>query len=525
MGALLLALVLSDPASAQIAAGDIGGTCLPGRTCNDGACAAGGLCAPCGMPGQVACPNPDPDKPADCHLSGWGYVPVATASGTICINPKAEDCGHVGEPACDRDGRNGCYYGVPVASRQGELCLACGAIGQACCTGTDRVCDTGSCQSGICRLGPADAAKAIKEAIIACRFDEARQRLAALPAGNPDKDTLGRWLDDALSVERTVANMVSRAENALKTARQRMAKGDVTGAYTSYRMAQRDYEQARDLTRCKDTADRLDVEAMKSLIATDEAFEAMLVDWFASALAKCDFDQAAKMTEAAETNGLDQAARMRQRYDEARSAERQAREAYARGQAENARGNKLMAAKRYDDAVKAYGAARTQLERARQRTVCKVTRDAIASAIFDVGANEEIAVAAADVGKGPPSPPPSKGIDPTPAGTHPCLDHAIKADHGMADYRLGLGGGGTTYYLKGPYICAQRYDGASFEVFDGGIDTIYGCDRDGDRYVNCKVLHVNHIAETYAVKDGIDYHYACGNEGKCWMHVFPVRRD
>ena len=187
-----------------------------------------------------------------------------------------------------------------------------------------------------------------------------------------------------------------------------------------------------------------------------------------------------------------------------------------------------MAAKRYDEALKAYRAARTQFERARQRTVCKVTRDAIAKAIFDVGANEEIAIAAvegAGSGSGPPAPQPPKGVDPTPPGAHPCLDNAIKPDHGMTSYRLGLGGGGTTYYLKGPYICARRYSGASFEVFDGSVDTVYGCDRDGNRYVNCKVINVNHITNVYTVKDGIDYHHKCGNEGTCWMHIFPVKRD
>ena len=90
LGVVLLALMLSTPASAEIAAGDIGGACLAGNVCHDGACGAGGLCAPCGMPGQLACPNRDPNKPPECHLSGWGYVPVATASGHDLHQPRRQ---------------------------------------------------------------------------------------------------------------------------------------------------------------------------------------------------------------------------------------------------------------------------------------------------------------------------------------------------------------------------------------------------------------------------------------------------
>ncbi len=416
LGAFLLALSLVPSAFAGIAAGDIGGACLSGGTCYNGAC-AGGLCVPCGMPGQLACPNRDPLKPPECHLSGWGYVPLRTAAGTVCINPAARDCGHVGEPACDRDGRNGCYYGVPAATRQGDICLACGGIGEACCTGTDRVCDTGTCQAGICLLAPAG------------------------PANDP-------------------------------------------------------------------------------------AAEAKLDDALARALAGCDFAGAAKAVAAAEAERFASAAKMRQRYDEALSTERAARDAYAQGRADNGRGNMLMAARRYEEALKAYRAARTQFERARQRTDCKATRDAIAKAIFDVGANELIAISAvggAGSGTTPSPSTPGKGIDPTPPGSHPCLNSAIKADRGMTDYRLGLGGGGTTYYLKGPYICGKRYIGANFEIFDGATDTAYGCDREGNRYVNCKVINVNTITNIYTVKDGIDYHYKCGNDGKCWMHIFPMK--
>ncbi len=399
---------------AWAAAGDIGEACLSDGTCHNGAC-AGGLCVPCGMPGQLACPNGDRQKPPECHLPGWGYVPVATAAGTICINPGAKDCGHVGEPACDRDGRNGCYYGVPSATRAGEVCLACGGIGEACCTGTDRVCDTGACQGGICRLDTAGAAK-------------------------------------------------------------------------------------------------------------DRAREAALVDRFAQALVSCDFAAAAASVDTAEVEGFTSAAKMRQRYQEARSAENAARDAYARGKAENARANGLMHKRRYEAALAAYRSARMFLERARQRTECAATRKAIAAAIFDVGANELIAISAvekAGSGKAPAPPSSGKGIEPTPAGAHPCLDPSVKSDRGMTAYQLGLGGGGTAYTLKGPYICAKRYIGASFEVFDGATDTVYGCDRNGNRYDNCKVIQVNRITKTYTVKDGIDYHYKCGNGGDCWMHVYP----
>ena len=330
LGAVLCALLLAAPASAVAAAGDIGDACLADRTCHNGAC-AGGRCVPCGMPGQHACPSRDPNQPGECHLPAWGYEPLATASGTICINRNAKDCGHVGEPACDRDGRNGCYYGVPSASRRGVVCLACGDIGQACCTGTDRVCDTGSCQSGICRLDPAGAAKA-------------------------------------------------RAE------------------------------------------------------------EAALVDRFAQALVRCDFAAAAASVDAAEAEGL------RQRRQDApalsRGAERRARGArrlYERPGGECPR-QRLDACTPLDAALAAYRSARMFLERARQRTECAATRKAIAAAIFDVGANELIAISAVEkpaAGKAVSAsgPPTKKGIDPTPPGAHPCLDPSVKSDRGMTTYQ------------------------------------------------------------------------------------------
>ncbi len=535
LGLLLFISSLAAPAVAQVSAGDIGGACYPDGTCSNGVCVGGagasGFCAPCGMPGQKACPSRDPGEPAWCHLSGLGYETVTTKAGGYCVNTGSEDCGQVGTLACDRDNRPFCYYGVASVSRLGTVCLACGSIGEACCTGTDRVCDTGSCQADICRLdppSPVDPAKAIQQAIIACEFDKARQGIAALKAGDPARQMLSRWLEDAVAVERNVDRNLARAEEALHSADVLTEAGDAMQAMREFRRAQASYEAARDLSRCPATANRLDERSLSAFIAVQQAIEAMIVDQFARHMAACDFDNAGGYVAWAEEDGLESAAKMRQRYEEALAAERQARQAYARGQAANASANDLMTAKDYAGAVEAYGEARTEIEHARQLTVCDVTRDAIVAAIKDVGANEIVASDLANSAGAAPSGTGSGGlanagaVDPTPPGAHPCLDDSIPIDASLTDYTQGLGGGQTTFYLKGQYICGnlQRHD--SFEIFDGSTITGYQCDKEGNRYVNCEVSNVYTITDIYNVdNNAVDYHYKCG-KNRCWIHVTPT---
>jgi tetratricopeptide (TPR) repeat protein len=532
LGLAMLNVSLALPARAQISDGDIGGNCYADGTCSNGVCVGGadGFCAPCGMPGQAACPGSEPGQPSWCHLDGWGYDTVATTNGSICINPRSDDCGQVGTRACDRDGRPFCYYGVASTSRLGTVCIACGSIGEACCKGTDLICDTGSCQAGICRLDPpkpADPAKAIQQAIIACEFDKARRGLAALKSSDPNRDMLTRWLDDAEAIERKVDELVRQAEEALQSAKRNIADGAVFAAMGDHANAESRYEAARDMTRCPTIAEKLDELALSALLDAEHAIEAMVVDQYARAMGVCDFESARGYVVWAERDGHGSAAKMRQRYEEARAAERQALAAYKEGQAANARGTNLMAARDFAGAAAAYGAARTEFERAGQLTECAVMQDAIVAAIREIGANEVVASDLANSAGAAPSGTGSGGVanagavDPTPPGAHPCLDNSIPYDASLTSYSEFLGGGNTRVWLKGQYICGKVHQGTSFEIFDGSTITGYQCDQEGDRYVNCAVSGVYTIIDVYNVdNNAIDYHYKCG-PNRCWIHVMP----
>ena len=465
-------------------------------------------------------------EPSWCHLDGWGYETVSSEGGRICINPGSEDCGQVGTLACDREGRPFCYYGVSSASRLGTACIACGSIGEACCTGTDYVCDTGSCKGGICRLDPpkpADPAKAIQKAIIACEFDKARQGLAALKSGDPNKDILTRWLEDAEAIEDQVDDLVAAALAAAEKARDLAAKGDLMRATYEYAGAQGNLERARDMTRCPGRAERLDADALSAFVAVDQFLEAAIVDGFARDLVACNFKDAAVSVDWAEENGFDSAVKMRQRLEEARTAERQAKEAFAEGQAANTRGNNLMKSGDAAGALVAYQEARTLFERARQLTECEVRHDAIAVAITDVGANENAASKAANkaASAGSGGLATAGSANPMPAGKHPCLDSSIPFDASLTSYSQYLGGGNTRIWLKGQYICGKVHQGTSFEIFDGSTITGYQCDQEGDRYVNCEVSGVYTITDVVNVdNNAVDYHYKCGPNW-CWIHVMP----
>jgi hypothetical protein len=156
-------------------------------------------------------------------------------------------------------------------------------------------------------------------------------------------------------------------------------------------------------------------------------------------------------------------------------------------------------------------------------TACKVTRDAIAEAVRAVGENE-IAATKAGGNFGAPASADAGAVVPSPPGKHPCLDDGVKVDAVMTGYTRYMGGGGSSTYLKGPYICGRRYIGADFDIFDGATSTSYGCERQADRYVNCTVVHVDTITDVHSVQGGVDYHYRCG-ENQCWMHIAPVKEN
>lgn len=523
--AMLLMVLSGAPALAQGVAGDIGGPCLADGTCSNGVCTGGagasGICAPCGMPGQRACPATGAAGQTPCHLAGWGYVPVDTAQGTICANPSSSDCGQVGTLACDRDGRDFCYFGVATPGPGGIVCQACGGLGEACCTGTDRVCDTGTCQNGICRLVKVAPSSTIRAAIIACDFDAARAALARMPASDPDRDMLERWLGDAEQLEKSAADFARFGDEAMERARRAFGAGDPLAALDSHRAAREAFERARGLSRCPATAAAMDRRLGEATAEVERLMQRAPGEEFARQLAACDFAKAREAVELAEQAGIAQAASMRKRLEEARTAERQAREAFSRGRNQTSRGNGFLRAGRYADAVETYKTARMAFTQARDLTICAVTRDAIADAVRDLGFNELIAAdAAAKSGTAAGSPPAGSG--PTTSGTHPCLDSSIKPDAAMTSYMRYMGGGHATLYLKGQFICGRRYIGSDFDVFDGSTSTSYDCERKGDSYVNCKVINVDTITKVYTVKDGKDYHYTCGTN-QCWMHITPVK--
>ena len=71
-------------------------------------------------------------------------------------------------------------------------------------------------------------------------------------------------------------------------------------------------------------------------------------------------------------------------------------------------------------------------------------------------------------------------------------------------YTRGLGGGGQSFDLKGPFICGFN---GSFTVLSGGMLTGYSCTKNGQQYSSCESRWAEAISSEEAVHDGYVYRY------------------
>lgn len=114
-------------------------------------------------------------------------------------------------------------------------------------------------------------------------------------------------------------------------------------------------------------------------------------------------------------------------------------------------------------------------------------------------------------------------VDKEPSSTskpHPCLDPSIAVDNYVTFYEQYAGGGQIRYRCKGHYLCDTRRKRDSFEIFNGSTVTSYQCDKEGDRYVNCKETRTDNITEIKQKQDCTEYYFQCRGHW-CWMAVWP----
>ena len=405
LGVLVCALGLGRPAFAQISAGEIGGACYSDGTCSNGVCIGGagtaGFCAPCGMPGQKACPSQDPNQPAWCHLSGSGFETVATEQGSFCIDSGSSDCGQVGTAACDRDGQSFCYYGILSASRAGAICIACGGLGEACCSGTDLICDTGTCQGGVCLPRPDTRGLRgqIEEAISECRLSEAQGRIDALPAGTAFADDMRALLKEAQALEDKARRLFDQGRNSAREARMFYDQGDYGNAALTFHRVLVLLNEARDATRCTQVMavidDGIDM-TLRNLARSEDGVALVTAE---EAIDLCSFAMARE--ELAKVVGATvQRDRVQELLDQAVTTEQRVREAYAEGLRLSAEGDGQFAQGSYQRASSSYQSARTAFLKARQITQCADTRTTIDQAVAVTGRDimraEDASSAAAD---------------------------------------------------------------------------------------------------------------------------------
>lgn len=93
---------------------------------------------------------------------------------------------------------------------------------------------------------------------------------------------------------------------------------------------------------------------------------------------------------------------------------------------------------------------------------------------------------------------------PAARAAHPCLDPNVQREGYVLSYQVGLGGGGTSYPVKGGVICDFQ---GEFTVLYGGDLVGYRCDREGNTYVNCREKWRQTVSSQEAVHDGYVYRW------------------
>ncbi len=508
------------PVSAQsIDQGEIGGRCLSEDRCLTGVCNDRGMCVACGQVGQPACL--DANQRPVCTSLSTDPAPLARG-GSVCVSDSGRDCGHIGEPACAYETGPFCYYGVASSLRGGgSICLDCGDYGQPCCPGTDKPCDYGTCQNGSCLPKVVSLKSEILKAIADCQGKDARALIARLPQGSVLQQEMQAAYDRADRREDEVRALFEQARSLSREARAAFNRGDVTGARPKLLQARQLLEQARAKTACPKTHSTLDegIALVNSNLDKTRAGDA--VRKVADAIKACDFT-AAKEALAQVSKQDPNYAAIRKRYEEARSWEERLRKSYDEGYDLYKRGNQLLKANRDQEALRSFKRAHELFTRVRKETECQRARDVATAALHEVSARIEMAEAFLKAaGKGKTGQPKNSGAMPgryqPVAGPHPCLDPSVKPTHTAAGYTP-LGGGQSTIYIKGNFIC--DYEG-SFSILSGSELINYYCKRDGNRFVECKETDRDRLTKTIRHKGFTTYEF---DNKKFWLDVYPAKK-
>ena len=491
--------------------GSIGGACLSENpTCVTGVCDSSiGICVPCGMPGEAACQMADGQL--DCYLTDWGYAPGAAGQLPICVNDTIDDCGQVGAAACLRNGQPYCYYGVLTgAAGSGQsYCAACGDIGQACCLDTVYDCDYGTCQSGKCLPSSSTAQDQISAAIQACRFPEAQQLIDTSAGGA----SLQADLDKAMAREDRVRILFEASRDIAREARADSVASDPGNAALKFHAALDRLQRARALSQCAASLLVLDEGIAMTERNIKQTHSDVALAEAESAIGLCLFDQAQRAlgNVIAPTEQHDILA---QRLTEAKAREARVLQIYTEAQALNVTGKQQLANDQFEQALLSFNAAHRLITQAQQLTNCTITRAQIDDALARVGRN---ILLAAD---GPPEvTDPSVGIVgpiTNPTAAHPCLDLDIPVDYMVSGYRRYIGGGGTAWMMKGPYICG--FEG-TYSTLTAAEMVAFVCDVEGGQYSNCRETKRTPVDSWEPVDDGITYRF---NNGDFWIVLHPM---
>ncbi|WP_346907990.1 hypothetical protein [uncultured Roseibium sp.] len=515
---VLLAGLVAVSAQA-IDPGEIGGRCLSEDRCLTGICNDRGMCVACGQIGQPACL--DADRRPVCTSPSASPAP-AGRGGSVCVSDSGSDCGHIGEPACAYENGPFCYYGVASSLRGGgSVCLDCGDYGQPCCPGTDKPCDYGTCQNGTCLPKAVSLKSQILKAIADCRGKDARALIAQLPQGSAVQKEMQAAYDRADRREDEVRALFEQARSLSREARVAFNRGNVTGAQPKLRQARQLLEQARAKTACPKTASALDkgIALVKSNLDKTRAGDAVrkVVD----AIKACDFTAAREALAKVSKQDPDYAD-IRKRYEDARSWEERLRKSYDEGYDLYKRGNQLLKANRDQEALRTFKRAHELFTRVRKETNCQRARDVATAALHEVSTRIERAEAFLKAAKKKGASPPKTssnmpGRYQPAGGAHPCLDPSVKPTHTAAGYSP-LGGGQTTIYIKGKYIC--DYQG-SFSILTGSELVNYHCKREGNRFVECKETDRDTLTNRIQRKGFTTYEF---DKRKFWLDVYPVKK-
>ena len=478
----------------------------------------------CGLEGQPACI--DANGRPYCTFPTFGYRPVEIGGRLqFCLTTDTNDCGQIGLPACVNGGAPFCRQGVPLqVMGRGTFCQACGDYGQACCPDTAYPCDYGACQNGVCladsssgqagtppaRPGGHPSPEVILAALDDCRLSDARDMLAALPDDAPELDDLTARVSRAIRRENEVRALYDNAQARVSEARAHLQANRTEEAALAFVLAENLLKEAQRKTACPQTRAAIQEAIEINRRNGAKARATVNLQLAADFIGLCNFDEAGDLLDALPEDEPGKAA-MQARLDAALEREAHVIEIYRAAQTLHENAKARLDDRDFAGAANLFAEARDGFLKARQLTECRDVRDTISQAIAVTGRNLDRAQSSADAyDTRPPerytpgTDAPDARVDPLPAGSHPCLDPSVVRDAYVKGYTRGLGGGGQSFDLKGPFICGFN---GSFTVLSGGMLTGYSCTKDGQQYSSCESRWAEAISSEEAVHDGYVYRY------------------